>query len=231
MTKENFTKFLNEKQRDSRLNEELFPRLRQDQIKALIDKYEPCTSNTNRSKTDWWEDCDMKDWQNTSVCVSSSPAGLISPEGLLNFLMGPETTVVMQDRLAKCQDMSQPLPHYFVKSSHNTYLTGRTPLSGLITYFHAWCLRVIFVLLSLCLPPCSWSVLWCFVPGDVPPVSAVRLPLPGAGLLERKTTRWGANHHPRLHHDNWDPLQGVLTCRSSSPGSHTLFIWHWNQIL
>lgn len=50
MTKENFTKFLNEKQRDSRLNEELFPRLRQDQIKALIDKYEPCSSNSNRSE-------------------------------------------------------------------------------------------------------------------------------------------------------------------------------------
>ncbi|KAM7403939.1 hypothetical protein PAMA_004381 [Pampus argenteus] len=98
MTKENFTKFLNEKQRDSRLNEELFPRLRQDQIKALIDKYEPCTSNCNR--------------------------GLISPEGLLCFLMGPETSVVMQDKLAKCQDMSQPIPHYFIKSSHNTYLTA-----------------------------------------------------------------------------------------------------------
>ncbi|XP_070698496.1 1-phosphatidylinositol 4,5-bisphosphate phosphodiesterase beta-2 [Pempheris klunzingeri] len=98
MTKENFTKFLNEKQRDSRHNEELFPRLRQDQIKALIDKYEPCTSNSNRN--------------------------LISPEGLLFFLMGPETSVVMQDRLAKCQDMTQPIPHYFVKSSHNTYLTA-----------------------------------------------------------------------------------------------------------
>ncbi|XP_067470774.1 1-phosphatidylinositol 4,5-bisphosphate phosphodiesterase beta-2 [Thunnus thynnus] len=98
MTKENFTKFLNEKQRDSRLNEELFPRLRQDQIKALIDKYEPLSANSNR--------------------------GLISPEGLLCFLMGPETSVVMQDRLAKCQDMTQPLPHYFIKSSHNTYLTA-----------------------------------------------------------------------------------------------------------
>lgn len=50
MTKENFTKFLNEKQRDSRLNEELFPRLRQDQIKALIDKYEPLSANSNRGK-------------------------------------------------------------------------------------------------------------------------------------------------------------------------------------
>lgn len=54
MTKENFTKFLNEKQRDSRLNEELFPRLRQDQIKALIDKYEPATTNSNRSEIHWW---------------------------------------------------------------------------------------------------------------------------------------------------------------------------------
>ncbi|XP_029316401.1 1-phosphatidylinositol 4,5-bisphosphate phosphodiesterase beta-2 [Cottoperca gobio] len=98
MTKENFTKFLNEKQRDSRLNEELFPRLRQDQIKVLMEKYEPCASNSNRS--------------------------LISPEGLLFFLMGPETSVVMQDKLAKCQDMAQPIPHYFVKSSHNTYLTA-----------------------------------------------------------------------------------------------------------
>ncbi|XP_051941417.1 1-phosphatidylinositol 4,5-bisphosphate phosphodiesterase beta-2 isoform X2 [Hippocampus zosterae] len=98
MTKENFTKFLNEKQRDSRLNEELFPRLRQDQIKALMLKYEPCNTNCNR--------------------------GLITPEALLAFLVGPETSVVMQDRLAKCQDMTQPLPHYFIKSSHNTYLTA-----------------------------------------------------------------------------------------------------------
>lgn len=124
MTKENFTKFLNEKQRDSRLNEELFPRLRQDQIKALIDKYEPCSSNSNRSEMGLWEDCHIEDLQNTLVWLSYSSTGLISPEGLLNFLMGPETSAVMQDRLAKCQDMTQPLPHYFIKSSHNTYLTG-----------------------------------------------------------------------------------------------------------
>uniref|UniRef100_A0A3Q3AV19 1-phosphatidylinositol 4,5-bisphosphate phosphodiesterase n=1 Tax=Kryptolebias marmoratus TaxID=37003 RepID=A0A3Q3AV19_KRYMA len=98
MTKDNFTKFLNEKQRDSRLNEELFPRLRQDQIKALIDKYEPISNNANR--------------------------GLISPEGLLFYLMGPETSIVVQDKLANCQDMTQPIPHYFIKSSHNTYLTA-----------------------------------------------------------------------------------------------------------
>uniref|UniRef100_A0A667Z205 1-phosphatidylinositol 4,5-bisphosphate phosphodiesterase n=1 Tax=Myripristis murdjan TaxID=586833 RepID=A0A667Z205_9TELE len=98
MTKDNFAKFLNEKQRDSRLNEELFPRLRQDQIKALIDKYEPLSANANK--------------------------GQISPEGLLYYLMGAETSVIIQDRLAKCQDMTQPIPHYFIKSSHNTYLTA-----------------------------------------------------------------------------------------------------------
>lgn len=70
MTKENFTKFLNEKQRDSRLNEELFPRLRQDQIKALINKYEPCSSNTNRSEARCCDDCAVQGRANTSACLS-----------------------------------------------------------------------------------------------------------------------------------------------------------------
>ncbi|KAJ3613439.1 hypothetical protein NHX12_019688 [Muraenolepis orangiensis] len=98
MTKDIFTKFLNEKQRDPRLNEELFPRLRQDQIKALIDKYEPATSNSSK--------------------------GQITPEGLMFYLMGSETSIVILDRLATCNDMTQPIPHYFIKSSHNTYLTA-----------------------------------------------------------------------------------------------------------
>ncbi|XP_049319487.1 1-phosphatidylinositol 4,5-bisphosphate phosphodiesterase beta-2 [Astyanax mexicanus] len=97
MTKENFTKFLHEKQRDSRLNDELYPPLRSEQVKALIEKYET-SSNANRSQ--------------------------ISPEGLLYFLMGPETSPVVLDKLAQCHDMTQPVPHYFVKSSHNTYLTA-----------------------------------------------------------------------------------------------------------
>lgn len=62
-----------------------------------------------------------------------------------------------------------------------------------------------------CLSPCSWSVLWRVLSGDVPSVSAVRLPLSGAGLLEGQTSRWRAHHYPRLHHDNRDPLQGGYT--------------------
>ncbi|KAI4875134.1 hypothetical protein NFI96_000861 [Prochilodus magdalenae] len=97
MTKENFTKFLHEKQRDSRLNEELYPPLRPEQVKALIDKYE-ASSNANR--------------------------GQISPEGLLYFLMGAETSPVVVDKIAQSHDMNQPIPHYYIKSSHNTYLTA-----------------------------------------------------------------------------------------------------------
>ncbi|KAK9960260.1 hypothetical protein ABG768_010333 [Culter alburnus] len=98
MTKEILTKFLNEKQRDSRLNEELFPLVRPEQVKNLIEKYEPSSSNASR--------------------------GQISPEGLMFYLMGSETSVVKLDKLAQSHDMTQPLPHYFVKSSHNTYLTA-----------------------------------------------------------------------------------------------------------
>ncbi|XP_030622930.1 1-phosphatidylinositol 4,5-bisphosphate phosphodiesterase beta-2 [Chanos chanos] len=98
MTKESLAKFLNEKQRDSRLNEELYPPVRPEQVKTLIEKYEPCSSNANR--------------------------GQISPEGLFFYLMGSETSVVSLEKLAQHQDMNQPLPHYFIKSSHNTYLTA-----------------------------------------------------------------------------------------------------------
>lgn len=40
------------------------------------------------------------------------------------FLCGPENSVLAQDKLLLHQDMTQPLNHYFINSSHNTYLTG-----------------------------------------------------------------------------------------------------------
>ena len=50
---------------------------------------------------------------------------LISKEGLINYLMSDENAPVFLDRLDIYQDMDQPLPHYYINSSHNTYLTGR----------------------------------------------------------------------------------------------------------
>ncbi|XP_019500399.1 PREDICTED: LOW QUALITY PROTEIN: 1-phosphatidylinositol 4,5-bisphosphate phosphodiesterase beta-2 [Hipposideros armiger] len=98
MTKEHLTKFINEKQRDSRLNSLLFPPARPDQVQGLIHKYEPSGINVQR--------------------------GQLSPEGMVWFLCGPENSVLAQDKLLLHHDMTQPLNHYFINSSHNTYLTA-----------------------------------------------------------------------------------------------------------
>lgn len=49
----------------------------------------------------------------------------MSIQGFYNFLMSDDNAPVFLDRLDVYQDMDQPLCHYFINSSHNTYLTGR----------------------------------------------------------------------------------------------------------
>ncbi|NXO49091.1 PLCB2 phosphodiesterase, partial [Aramus guarauna] len=98
MTKEHLAKFINKKQRDSRLNDSLFPPAKPEQVQSLIEKYEPSGINIQR--------------------------GQLSPEGMVWFLCGPENNVIALDKLMLYQDMTQPLSHYFINSSHNTYLTA-----------------------------------------------------------------------------------------------------------
>uniref|UniRef100_A0A670XM51 Phosphoinositide phospholipase C n=1 Tax=Pseudonaja textilis TaxID=8673 RepID=A0A670XM51_PSETE len=98
MTKDHLTKFINKKQRNSHLNDTLFPPAKPDRVQGLIEKYEPSGMNIQR--------------------------GQLSPEGMVWFLCGPENSIISQDKLFLYQDLNQPLSHYFINSSHNTYLTA-----------------------------------------------------------------------------------------------------------
>jgi hypothetical protein len=41
--------------------------------------------------------------------------------GFYNLLMAIDFDIFNRSHRLVCQDMSQPLPHYFIASSHNTY--------------------------------------------------------------------------------------------------------------
>ncbi|XP_073734484.1 1-phosphatidylinositol 4,5-bisphosphate phosphodiesterase beta-4 isoform X5 [Callorhinus ursinus] len=99
LTVDQLVSFLNEHQRDPRLNEILFPFYDAKRAMQIIEMYEP--------------DEDLKQ------------KGLISSDGFCRYLMSDENAPVFLDRLELYQEMDHPLAHYFISSSHNTYLTGR----------------------------------------------------------------------------------------------------------
>uniref|UniRef100_A0A673KCJ6 1-phosphatidylinositol 4,5-bisphosphate phosphodiesterase n=1 Tax=Sinocyclocheilus rhinocerous TaxID=307959 RepID=A0A673KCJ6_9TELE len=99
LTVEQLVSFLNENQRDPRLNEILFPFYDAKRVMQIIEKYE--------------RDADLK------------KKGHMSSDGFCRYLMSDENAPVFLDRLDLCQEMEHPLAHYFISSSHNTYLTGR----------------------------------------------------------------------------------------------------------
>ena len=49
----------------------------------------------------------------------------MSSDGFCQYLMSDENAPVFLDKLEEYQEMDQPLAHYLISSSHNTYLTGR----------------------------------------------------------------------------------------------------------
>jgi len=93
------TEFLNETQRDPRLNEILYPHYDSKRVLEIINDNEKDPDLVKRE--------------------------VISKEGLTNYLMSDQNAPVFLDRLDIYQDMDQPLSHYYINSSHNTYLTGR----------------------------------------------------------------------------------------------------------
>ncbi|XP_066451758.1 1-phosphatidylinositol 4,5-bisphosphate phosphodiesterase beta-4 isoform X2 [Eleutherodactylus coqui] len=99
LTVDQLVSFLNESQRDPRLNEILFPFFDPKRAMQIIEMYEPDEELKRR--------------------------GRISSDGFCRYLMSDENAPVFLDRLELYQEMEHPLAHYFISSSHNTYLTGR----------------------------------------------------------------------------------------------------------
>ena len=48
--------------------------------------------------------------------------GWLTVDGFHQFLLGPENDMFVIDHSEVYQDMKQPFPHYYLASSHNTYL-------------------------------------------------------------------------------------------------------------
>ncbi|KAJ8949872.1 hypothetical protein NQ318_010506 [Aromia moschata] len=91
--------FLNEKQRDPRLNEILYPLYDDKRAKEIVDTYEQDDASRSESR--------------------------LTKDGLIRYLMSDENAPVFLDRLDIYMEMDQPLCAYYINSSHNTYLSGR----------------------------------------------------------------------------------------------------------
>ena len=98
VTVDQFVTFLNNEQRDPRLNEILYPYYDRERALALIRQFEP-----------------------NPACVAKEQ---LSVDGFLAYLMSDENAAIPVDALDRTEDMGKPLSHYFINSSHNTYLTG-----------------------------------------------------------------------------------------------------------
>ncbi|XP_035778857.1 1-phosphatidylinositol 4,5-bisphosphate phosphodiesterase classes I and II-like isoform X1 [Anopheles albimanus] len=90
--------FLNKTQRDPRLNEILHPYANTARARDLIQEYEPNKFNAQK--------------------------GQLSFDGFLRYLMSEDNPIMAASKLDLTDDMDQPMSHYFINSSHNTYLTG-----------------------------------------------------------------------------------------------------------
>ncbi|KAF3839582.1 hypothetical protein F7725_018299 [Dissostichus mawsoni] len=73
--------------------------------------------------------------------------GWLSLDGFTNYLMSPECHIFDPEQKTVCQDMKQPLSHYYINASHNTYLIedqfrGPSDVTGYIRALKMGCRSV-----------------------------------------------------------------------------------------
>ncbi|XP_050297708.1 1-phosphatidylinositol 4,5-bisphosphate phosphodiesterase isoform X1 [Anthonomus grandis grandis] len=99
MSVDQLVEFLNNKQRDPRLNEILYPLYDDKRATEIIQDYETDENSRKENR--------------------------LTKDGLIRYLMSDENAPVFLDRLDIYMEMDQPLCAYYINSSHNTYLSGR----------------------------------------------------------------------------------------------------------
>lgn len=61
-------------------------------------------------------------WGFLSVCLAAKRGNAMTKDGFLMYLLSDEGNIFNPSHRKVYQDMTQPLSHYLVSSSHNTYL-------------------------------------------------------------------------------------------------------------
>ncbi|XP_068136968.1 1-phosphatidylinositol 4,5-bisphosphate phosphodiesterase eta-1 isoform X4 [Hyperolius riggenbachi] len=79
--------------------------------------------------------------QKFEVSEENKEQNVLGIEGFTNFMRSPAGDIFNPLHIEIYQDMEQPLSHYYIASSHNTYLTGDQLLSQSKVDMYAWVLQ------------------------------------------------------------------------------------------
>ncbi|PNI31397.1 PLCH2 isoform 2 [Pan troglodytes] len=74
-------------------------------------------------------------------CPENKSKGLLGIDGFTNYTRSPAGDIFNPEHHHVHQDMTQPLSHYFITSSHNTYLMGDQLMSQSRVDMYAWVLQ------------------------------------------------------------------------------------------
>lgn len=96
-------------------NEQKMTNVTKEQCLEIISKFEPCLENKKE--------------------------GALGIDGFTNYMRSPSGDIFNPEHYQVNQDMSYPLSHYFITSSHNTYLMGDQLMSQSRVDMYAWVLQ------------------------------------------------------------------------------------------
>ncbi|XP_015266413.1 PREDICTED: 1-phosphatidylinositol 4,5-bisphosphate phosphodiesterase eta-2, partial [Gekko japonicus] len=74
-------------------------------------------------------------------CPESKQQGALGIDGFTNYMRSPAGDIFNPEHNQVNQDMTHPLSHYFITSSHNTYLMGDQLMSQSRVDMYAWVLQ------------------------------------------------------------------------------------------